>query len=299
VILLLLSRLVEWGELRETFARARWIPLFAAFVVTLPFPLMNTLRWYAVLKAVRAPVSLWRAFEITMACWPIGILTPGKAGELLKATVVPRKTIGVGTVFAEKVIDLFLLGVYGVVFGAIVRSFWCTMGGAAALGASATILFTARSAARLFRGKKIGEKLQGLVDVLPRLMRQKRLLAACALSSAMNWFLSIAQMWFLLEAFGAPTPLPLVIAIVPGATLAGLLPIPTAGGAGPREAAFLFLGGAFITREPLFAAAIMYSVLGYFMLGAMGLPFLGALTKAREVPRDTRRAAARQWNEIA
>lgn len=279
LILVLLSQVVEWEKLAATFRRAELFPLFAAFVVTLPFPLLNTLRWTSVLRAVNAPISLRRAFVITMACWPIGVLTPGKAGELLKATVLPDKVIGVGTVFAERIIDLFILGLFGVVFGIAIGSAWCILGGLAGVGGALTILIGAKAAAGLLSGKRIAIKLNGLIAVLPRLISQPRLLAACALSSATNWFLSMVQMWFFLEAFHAPTPLLKVMAIVPGATFAGLVPIPTAGGAGPREAAFMFLGSGHIEEAPLLAAAVMYSLFGYFMLGAMGLPFLGALRR--------------------
>lgn len=290
LILLLLSRLVEWDKLGAAFSRARFFPIFCAFLVTLPFPLLNTTRWLAVLRAVKSPISFWRCFEITMACWPLGVLTPGKAGELLKVTVVHDRVVGFGTVFAERVVDFFMLGIFGIVFGLVIGSGWAVLGGVAGIGASVGIIVFAKVLLRLLRGKKIAVKLEGLIAVLPQLASQPRLLLACALSSGLNWWLSMVQMWFLLEAFGAPTSLWILMAIVPGATFMGLLPI-TLAGVGTRDAAFLFLGMGFIDEGALLASAIMYSLLGYFMLGIFGLPFLGALTRHRtgnmEKPVDT------------
>lgn len=285
VILLFLGNLVEWGALGERLQQAKLFPLFAALAVTLPFPLLNTLRWYSVLRAVKAPVTIKQAFKITMACWPIGVLTPGKAGEFLKIKVVPSKSLGLGTVYAERVIDLFTLGIFGVVFGTITAAWWAVIGGLAGMGASVGVVVTGKIIVKALKGKPIAEKIQGLLEVLPILIKQPRLFAACILSSSMNWWLSMVQMYFLLEAFGEPTPLLFLMAIVPGATFAGLIPL-TIAGVGTRDAAFLALGSGRIDEAALLASAIFYSLFGYFLLGCLGLPFLGALTRKDQISKS-------------
>lgn len=284
VILLLLASLVDWGNLGAVVREAAPFPLFAAFLLTLFFPVLNALRWLAVVRATGEVMSFGRSFRITMACWPVGTLTPGKAGEMLKGAALSDRTAGLGTVFTERVIDVAVLGVYGVLFGALAGSLWAVVGGLVGLGGAAFILLGARAAIPLLGEKKLAGKLRAFLAVSPMLFARPRLLVACVLASALNWFLSMAQLWFLLLAFGAPAPWVLIVGILPAATFAGLLPL-TIAGAGTRDSALLLLAAGRIDAAALLASSIAYTLLGYFFLGVAGLPFLGALTR-QEQPRQ-------------
>ncbi|HMZ51811.1 MAG TPA: lysylphosphatidylglycerol synthase transmembrane domain-containing protein, partial [Candidatus Sumerlaeota bacterium] len=144
---------------------------------------------------------------------------------------------------------------------------------------AAAIIVGARTVASLIKGRPLAEKLNGFLLVFPRLARQRRLLVACVVSSSLNWFLSMLQLWMLLHAFGAQAPLTLAVAILPAATFAGLLPIPTFAGAGPRDAALLYLTLNRVDPAAMLAASIVYTFFGYFLLGLAGLPFLKELTR--------------------
>jgi len=279
-ILIVLARAVDWRELKSAFAGAQWEPLVAAALLTLLFPVLNTFRWLAVLRAAGARMSWMRAFRITMACWPVGTLTPGKAGELLKATALRDRALGLGTVLAERLVDVAVLGCFGAIFGLVAGSAIASLIGVAAVCAVIGFVLMAGVAARMLSAKPIGAKIAGFLELFPRLARQPGLLMACVLSSALNWFLSMAQLWFLLEAFGAPASLVLIMGILPAATFAGLIPI-TIAGAGTRDGALILLAGGLIDSAPLLAASVVYTFLGYFLLGIAGLPFLGELTKGK------------------
>lgn len=281
VLLVFLGSMVRWGELAGTFSRARVAPLLGATAIGLLFPVFNMLRWMAVLRGMGVRMGFWRCFQITMACWPVGTLTPGKAGELLKAAAVPDKAKGFGSVLAERVVDVGVLGVYGVIFGAVAGLPWAILGGLAGIGGAGAIVVAVLLADRLLARRGIGDKIRGFLSVALSLRRHPRYLAACILASATNWFLSMAQLALLLEAFGAPPSLKVVMAILPGATFAGLLPISLAG-MGTRDGALLFLAAGHINPSALLASSIMYTLLGYFLLGVLGLPFLGALTAKGE-----------------
>lgn len=282
VMLGALASAINWERLLEAFRHVSPVPLLFAFLLTLLFPLLGTLRWLAVLRALGVRIEAGRAFEVVMACQPVGNLTPGKAGDFLKATAVHSNTLGLGSVLAERVIDVAVLGVFGVTFGLIAGSWLAVAGGLVGIGGAATIILGARLIARLIAGRPIAIKLEGFLKVFPRLASRPRLLTACVLSSALNWFLSMVQLWFLLDAFGARAPLTFVIAILPAATFSGLLPIPTFAGAGPRDAALLYLSVGIIDPAAMLASSIMYTFFGYFLLGLAGLPFLGALTRGHD-----------------
>jgi len=279
VILGILASRVEWRRLAEAFRSADGELLFMALLLTIFFPILCTTRWLAVLRSQGVRMSFGRAFRIVMACQPVGNLTPGKAGDFLKGTVCPSRSVGLGSVLAERVVDVAVLGVFGVLFGAIVSSPMAMLGGCIGLGGAAAIIVGARTVASLIKGRPLAEKLNGFLLVFPRLARQRRLLVACVVSSSLNWFLSMLQLWMLLHAFGAQAPLTLAVAILPAATFAGLLPIPTFAGAGPRDAALLYLTLNRVDPAAMLAASIVYTFFGYFLLGLAGLPFLKELTR--------------------
>lgn len=292
LLLVLLASLVEWDRMAEVFARAQVAPLVGATAVGLLFPVFNMLRWMAVLRGMGVRMGWWECFRITMACWPVGTLTPGKAGELLKAVAVRKRGLGIGSVLAERVVDVAVLGVYGVVFGLLAMVPWAVLGGLAGLGGAMVAVGGAQWAERwLGRGGK-RDKVRGFLSAMLRLRRRPRYLWACVAASAVNWFLSMVQLALLLDAFGAPPSLPLIMGILPAATFAGLIPISLAG-IGTRDGALLFLAAGRLDAAALLASSIMYTLLGYFLLGVLGLPFLWALLKERRTA-PSRPPAARK-----
>ncbi|MEO8376573.1 MAG: lysylphosphatidylglycerol synthase transmembrane domain-containing protein [Candidatus Sumerlaeota bacterium] len=279
IILGILAMKVDWHRLMEAFRTADGELVIMALVLTAFFPVLCTTRWLSVLRSQRVKMTFSRAFRIVMACQPVGNLTPGKAGDFLKGTVCPSRSVGLGTVLAERVVDVAVLGVFGLLFGALVGSQTAMLGGCIGVGGAAVIIIGARTVATLIKGRPLAEKLNGFLLVFPRLAREPRLLLACVLSSTLNWFLSMLQLWLLLHAFGEHTALPLIIAILPAATFAGLIPIPTFAGAGPRDAALLYMTMNSVDPAAMLAASIVYTFFGYFLLGLAGLPFLNELTK--------------------
>mgnify|MGYP006311400611 CR=1 FL=1 len=62
-------------------------------------------------------------------------------------------------------------------------------------------------------------------------------------------------------------------------TVVGLLLPVSLAGMGTRDAALLYLSRGLIEPPALLASSIVYTFLGYFLMGALGLPFLDALTR--------------------
>jgi len=95
-----------WGAL-ESFPLA-WIPPLLA-LATLNY-LIRYLRWHIYLKALGVNIGYWRDFKVFMAGLAMSI-TPGKAGEALKAHLLRRDisnpwSVGLPAVFAERLTDL-------------------------------------------------------------------------------------------------------------------------------------------------------------------------------------------------
>lgn len=277
IILLWLGTKVEWRGVATHMREARPAPLALACLLTLYFPLLSAVRWWAVLRGTGARVPLRKCLVLVMASWPIGTLTPAKAGDFVKPMGISSRVpldVGIGTVLAERVVDVGVLGAYALLSGALAEIPVALLLGALALGAAVFAFPGAQLAAMLLPARKDGlaRKLRALLYVLPRLARKPRMLALCIGASALNWWLSMAQLALLLEAFRAPVPMVPVMAVLPVATFAGLLPV-TIAGAGTRDAVLIALvPGA--SDAAVFAAGAVYTLTGYFALGALGLPFL-------------------------
>lgn len=281
-----LGALVDWARVAQVVAEAQPALLAAGALIVLTFPPLNAVRWWSVLRAVDIPLSYAECLRVTLACWPLGTLTPAKAGEFLKANAVRDHaplSRGIGTALAERVIDVGVLGLYGVVFGIAVGAWVAAAVGLAALGAASVACVALGPVAALVVRRRpdsgLARKLANLLEVLPALIARPKWLFLCAGSSALNWFLSMAQLWLLLQAFGAPTSLTLLAAILPAATFAGLLPI-TIAGAGTRDGMLLLLAQGAVSPPALLAASTVYTLTGYFGLGVLGLPFLKHLRLA-------------------
>jgi hypothetical protein len=271
-----LASMVEWTALAAAIASADLLVLLAACLLTALFPVLNMLRWQAVLLATGTNLPRKRLFAITMACWPIGTLTPAKAGEFLKGLAVPDRTKGVGAALAERVVDVAVLGCYGAAFGLLVGNPWAIAGGLFGLAAAGGVLVAGQLVLGFVPEGKLRTKLGALLSVLPTLAAHPRYLSACVLASALNWFLSMWQLQLVLLAFGESVPLELCVAILPAATFAGLLPL-TPAGIGTRDFALLFLAAGAIPEATLLASSIVYTLAGHFLPSVAGLPFLWSI----------------------
>jgi hypothetical protein len=92
VLMVAIVASLDWGELRGIFAGARPGPLLAAYLVPLPAIALRNLRWRRLLGRHAAG---WRFSELLVAYTrsiALGVLTPGRVGELAKAAFVARRS---------------------------------------------------------------------------------------------------------------------------------------------------------------------------------------------------------------
>jgi len=286
-LLALLAQRVAWDQLGDAVRSADPGYLAAGSLIVLAFPFLNAARWLAVLRSQGIAMSYARCVRVSLAVWPVGTLTPAKAGEFLKAAALrgeaPMDQV-LGTALSERVIDVGVLGAFALAGGLMAaQPASVVIGAGALLAAAATAPILAIVASALERGTKLplANKLRALVAVFPALLRRPSHLLACVAASGVNWFLSIIQLWLLLRAFGSAVAVGSLLGALPTATFAGLLPV-TIAGAGTRDAALL----ALVAEDParLLAAGIVYTLTGYFGLGILGLPFLKELRGASPQP---------------
>jgi uncharacterized protein (TIRG00374 family) len=109
-------------ELPGVILRANWLLLLAAFgVFYLGFPLRG-LRWALLVRKTGFPLKVRDATEIIFLSWLVNCLVPAKLGDIYRAYLLKiNSTVSLsrtfGTVFIERVLDLFAIVTLGLAAG--------------------------------------------------------------------------------------------------------------------------------------------------------------------------------------
>jgi uncharacterized protein (TIRG00374 family) len=125
ILLVLVFRValnVDLGELASGVGRANWLLLLAAFTVFYAgFPLRG-LRWARLLRGTGFRIGLRDATEILFLSWLVNCLVPAKLGDVYRAYLLKLNSPvslsrTLGTVFIERILDLFAISVLGLAAG--------------------------------------------------------------------------------------------------------------------------------------------------------------------------------------
>jgi uncharacterized protein (TIRG00374 family) len=193
-------------------------------------------RWQIYLRALDIRINPWRSFQIFMAGLTMTV-TPGKAGEAMKAHLLSREgdfpwSMGLPVVFAERLTDL--LGV--VVLVALGLKVLPVSRGVVLVGAGLCtlliVVFTHpalfKKAVRLLgRIPKMAGPSQKMLDLHANIKQLLawRLLAAGVAISCLAWFAECLVLFFVQDAFPGRMGLLQAVFTYALATLAGALSI--------------------------------------------------------------------------
>lgn len=272
---------VDFRVVLERLRKADPVPLALAALCTAFFPLLSALRFRRMLGALGHDISLRNCFDMIMAAWPLGTVTPSKTGDFVKAYYLKDRIpvpLVLGTVIAERVVDILVLLLLAALGSALYQR-WHFVGLASLgfLAGCAGIAVLMRAQALV--PAKFRPKVEPLLESLRLLVRSPSLLGSVVLFTVLNWFASIAQLALCFRALGHPVPILFAMGGLPLAIFVGLLPV-TLSGMGTRDSALVFLFSAYAPAEVAVGVGLLYSLFGYWLPAVIGLPFL-----RRVVPR--------------
>jgi uncharacterized protein (TIRG00374 family) len=262
-------------------ARPGWV--VAAFAMSTGGVLLGTLRWQIVLEALPYRLGFTRALVVVLATWPLALVTPSRANDLLRAFAV-RRTVplpaGTGSVLAEKVVDVSILLAMAAV-GAALEGLWFWSLAIAftlvvELGCVAWLMIHRSKVARLPVIRRYGQKIEDLFVAFDALLASPARLVAASAASLVIRLLTLGITFALLRAVDADVDLFDTCALWPVAILVGLVPV-TLAGMGTRDATFLYLlsvRGHLVTRGSVLAATMGYSAIAVGFFAIVGLPFM-------------------------
>lgn len=271
----LLFRRIDYGSVFATLARAHRGWLVAAFLLTLTFPVFSALRWRRMLGSLGHEVPFRDCFAMIMAAWPMGTITPSKAGDLMKAWYLKdRVPVGlvVGSVLAERVLDVLVL--LALALGGCLAFERYRLALVAGLGLAGGLLgIVALTRFRLPLPARLAAKLDPVLESLRRMGRSPSLLATVLVWTVLNWMASVVQTLLCYRALGVDVPLLFATGALPLAIFVGLLPL-TLSGMGTRDAALIALFARHAPEPVSLGVGLLYSLFGYWIPAVAGLPFL-------------------------
>lgn len=275
IILLFLISQIDWDlqkfGLILSQIKIGWFLLSLTGVIMVLF--LKSVRWKLLLKAEKCDYNLISSFFAYMASYTIGLLTPGRIGEIARLYYV-REDKGLSmfrsfkSIVTDRIFDLALL----FWFGSAGLLFFYKV-----LGEKSTLIYLLVTGLALlviwFLGTFILKALKSertLVTFLKESwteMLEKRMLIPWVLT-LLSYLLFYIANWFILYSLGYSLSLIEVGFILSIMSLVTLIPI-TLAGFGTREASLIYLFG-FYSLSP--EAAIVFSLLqfiAFFLWGGI------------------------------
>jgi uncharacterized protein (TIRG00374 family) len=270
ILLVLLFKVVlsvDFAELFQSIAAANKAYLLAAFVIYyIGFPLRG-FRWVLLLRGAGTRIRTVDGTHILFLSWTVNCLVPAKLGDVYRAYLLKEnapvslsKTFG--TVFIERILDLFVIAILGLAAG-----FWSFRNGlppsmqfVVALGVGVVIVLAIGLLTMRSFGRRILVRLpvpHRVIDLYDRfeegVFRSVGLKALPGLLvlTVLIWATEALRLWFVVLALGFPDV-----------------------ELGFSGAAFVALVGSLLTAVPLSPAGV----------GIVELGIVGVLTAAYGIP---------------
>lgn len=238
-------------------------------------------RLQMVLKAMGYPIPFLRATDAIMSTWPLALITPSRAGDLVRAWILrdlcpPME--GSGAVVVERMIDVQSLCLL-TLFGSAMVGYWEAFGLALLILLAEWVFVFGIVLNRAYHKipviKKKAEKLDRFLHAFGVMRARPSAFLAVNVISIFAWMANVGIVYALLVSLDAGVSWMNTLASWPLALFAGLLPV-TVGGMGTRDAGFvmaLSLLGP-VPEAKVLAASLGYAFVTLGIFSAVGLPFM-------------------------
>lgn len=223
VLLLLFAMSVPGFHLEQVpgriLASNGWLLLAAFAVFYLGFPLRG-LRWALLVRKTGYPLSVRDGTEIIFLSWLVNCLVPAKLGDIYRAWLLKINTAvslsrTVGTVFVERILDLFAIVVLGLAAGFV--SFRNGLPGDVQLVFAVGIVFVVALAGGLLTMRNFGRRILAALPVPERIVEfydrfeegvfgsvGLRALPRLVVITGLIWATEASRLYLVVEALGLP-----------------------------------------------------------------------------------------------
>jgi len=285
-----------------------WMTLSLGMVV--PLTMFTSWRLQQLMPS-SGQLSFGEANRLILVASVLNMVLPSKGGDIAKAWFMKDKSglsgsLALSLVVFEKSCDMLSLLLW-CVFGLFLYPqkdavFWTMTGVIAAMFSLGALLLGSVKFARFFfdlgakfSPGKIKQKFAKFGaswgEMHAYFWESKARLAKVTITSVFIWFLHLLQIWLFILALRAWAPFLTNLALSPLAILAGLLPIPTFGGAGTRDGALVALYAPYFAAPTALALGLLCTA-RYILPALGGLPFAPRYFAAAKSMKKSDLAAA-------
>lgn len=247
---------------------------------------MAGVRLWSLLHTAGLGATFRRSLSAVLAATTLNAILPGRGGDLAKAAFVAEDRAQVrpliGVMLVERGVDVLMLALISCV-GAAAVARWrlCGVAGLIAVAAAAGLIGLGLTHTRI----RLPLVRQDVGQAAHRLLARPGRIALALLLSLVFWATNVGLFACLLRAVDAGVSLGQTASAAPLSLLTGALPI-SINGIGTRDAALVSLLRAYAAEPVVLAASVLYTIIGNWMLAAIGVVSLG-----KQTLRATRAAA--------
>ncbi len=287
ILAYILSR-IDWPQFLRVVRDAKITLILTAFLLNIPQLWLKSTRWQALLSAQGKRIKNVDAFLYYLGATYLGVITPGRVGEFVKALYLKQHGIatisyGFSSVLVDRLWDLLLLVVLGLAGLIVIHPFeyaaligWVGLAGLVGLLAFLIFSSSIGKVAGIIYGKFLSSKIpkaakegagrfgDGLRDLWG-----KRIGLSAGLT-CLAYGLFFLQCAFIAHGFGLPLSYVEIVPIMAMVNLFSFLPV-SVSGLGTRDAALLFL----LTRRGLGYESIVAFSMGILIVFYVGGGLLG------------------------
>lgn len=235
VIFFVIFKKISFDSLLNVFYNARLVYLVLAFILSICFTFLKIFKWFILINSIDE-TNFSKAVDSYLIGMSLGIITPGRIGELARIVNLGSKLEGVGVALWDKILDLYAvlaLSIFGIFY--FTGFFW----GILFLFILFVLLYLVINPEYLYVLNKlpIFNRYPQIINNLR--MIKKRVLWVNLLITFFAYFVVILEGYILARAFGAGDFKALLYGY-PLVMLVNLIPI-TVAGLGVREGTAIYL----------------------------------------------------------
>ncbi len=268
------------------------VMLFLAVLIIVPIIVLKALKWNILVSSCGIDQSLTSSISRWVVGFSIGIVTPGRLGDLSRSYYLKEKTslgMALTTVVTDRLIDviiLFVLTIVGLSFlftsytiGNILLPvlllFIAVLVGTLAFTKKSVVAFVLKPFFRRFIPKrykpKLGSLFKDFYNGIDFMRRKKSFVSLSIIICIVAWIISIFQYYVLSLSMGLGISYSFLFMIAPLTALLDALPI-SFSGLGTRDVVMIYFFGLIgIAAESAVAFSIMILIVNYMLIGIVGM----------------------------
>jgi len=279
-ILFLLLQHVGIYQIADEIKKSNPVYICYSFILSIIFVILSGFKLKLFIGMMGHNIKTSRCIKLIFATYPLNIIIPSKGGDFLKSwslrDILPLSH-GIGIVILERLIDIFILCLLTLISSIVIRQLKISIASfSLILSMFLFIYFIYKLPFKEYNKKNLIQKILKTGYPLKCLFKDKKYLIGIFSISLIIWLGSILQVYLLYLSIGQPVPVLYSFTAVPIAIFIGFMPV-TIAGMGTRDLALVYLFSAYADNASSVTVGLYLSLLRYWMLALIGLPFIKAL----------------------